>query len=52
MTGHFHCEFHYYAWALSLRMSLLYPEDFIVNFITIPGVFHCEFHYYDRALSL
>ena len=52
MTGHFHCEFHYYAWALSLWISLLYLGYFIANFIIMTGRFHCEFHYYAWALSL
>jgi len=38
----FHWEYHYYPWALSLRFSLLYPGNFIVIFIYVPG----EFHYY------
>ena len=55
--------FHYYSWALSLEISLLYLGDFIVNFIIMTGLFignfiiisggfHCEFHYSTQALSM
>ena len=48
----FHWEFHYYIWALSLGISLLYLGDFIGNFIIIPGHFYCNFHSCTREISL
>jgi hypothetical protein len=60
----FHWESHYYTWAPSLGISLLYLGEFhwefhyftlgnfIGNFITLPWGFHWEFHYYTWAPSL
>ena len=50
----FHCEFHHSTWALSLQISLLYPGDFIANFITNQSLrYHlCLVHLYQICYHL